>query len=117
MKIEADEIEEPEQTLSESEALALEMTLLRLLAVRHIGAYSAQFERAEDKDSAFFNGLEALGSRIESLQRHFAEDESEPEEKKDRLNTACKIFREEFLRMDEGEQITALRFVLRAKEY
>ena len=28
VKIEADEIEEPEQTLNESEALALEMTLL-----------------------------------------------------------------------------------------
>ena len=66
MKIEADEIEEPEQTLNESEALALEMTLLRLLAVKHINAYAAQFERAEEKVEAFFGGLEDLASRIES---------------------------------------------------
>ena len=68
MKIEADEIEEPEQTLNESEALALEMTLLRLLAVKHINAYAAQFERAEEKVEAFFGAwmIWRLGSRVYS---------------------------------------------------
>ena len=86
--------------------------------MKHINAYGAQFERAEEKDEAFFvGGLDDLASRIEALQRHFEDDESEPGEKRDRLNTACKIFRDEFVRMSESEQLTALRFVLRNKEY